>query len=70
MTISEKIQCSADKRIFTLFKVGLFYKCSNEDAMVFAQKVRAYKVSSKYLKNIDAEVLSLSFPVSDKYYIL
>jgi len=27
MTISEKIQCSADKTIFTLFREGLIYKC-------------------------------------------
>jgi len=65
MTIAEKIQCSVDKTIFTLFKEGVFYKCYNEDAMVFAQKVKAYKVSCKYVKNIDAEVLSLGFPVSE-----
>jgi len=43
MIIAEKIQLSTDKTILTLFKEGLFYKCYNEDAMVFAKRVRAYK---------------------------
>jgi hypothetical protein len=65
MTIAEKIQYSSDKTAFTLFKEGLFYKCYNEDAMLFVKKVRAYKVSRKYIKNVGAEVLSLGFPVSE-----
>lgn len=65
MTIAEKIKCSADKAVFTLFREGLFYKCYNEDAMVFAQKVKAYKVSSKYVKSIDEKVISLGFPASE-----
>ena len=65
MSIAEKIQVSADKNRFTLFKEGLFYKCYNEDAMVFTQKVRAYKVSTKFIKSVGAEVLSLGFPVSE-----
>ncbi len=50
MRIAEKIQASADKTLFTLFKEGLFYKCYNEDTMVFAQKIKEYKVSSKFVK--------------------
>jgi len=65
MTIAEKILESAEINTFTLFKEGLFYKCYNEDAMVFAKLVKPYKVSSKYVKNIGAEVLSLGFPVSE-----
>lgn len=65
MTIAEKIQYSTDKTSFTLFKEGLFYKCYNEDAMVFVKQVREYKVSSKYIKNVSAEVLSLGFPASE-----
>lgn len=65
MTIAEKIKYSADRTVFTLFKEGLFYKCYNEDAMVFVQKVKEYKVSSKFIKSIGAEVLSLGFPVSE-----
>ena len=45
MTIAEKIEKSRIKTIFTLYREGLFYKCFNEDAMVFVKKVREYKVS-------------------------
>lgn len=65
MTIAEKIAKAKDKTIFTLHREGLFYKCYNEDAMVFAKKVRAYKISSKYVKNVDAEVFSLGFPLNE-----
>ena len=54
-----------DKTILTLFKEGLFYKCYNEDAMVFVNRVKNYKVSSKFVKSIGAEVLSLGFPASE-----
>lgn len=65
MTIAEKIQYAADKKVVTFFKEGLFYKCYNEDAMVFAQKVKNYKVSSKFVKSIGNDVLSLGFPISE-----
>jgi len=65
MTIAEKIQCSADKTQFTLYKEGLFYKCYNEDAMVFVSNVREYKVSSKYIKSVGTTVYSIGFPVSE-----
>lgn len=65
MTIAEKILESAEINTFTLFKEGLFYKCYNEDAMVFAKHVKPYKVSTKYVKNIGADVLSLGFPASE-----
>lgn len=65
MTIAEKIQVSADKTRFTLLKEGLFYKCYNEDAMVFSKMVKNYKVNSKFVKSIGAEVLSLGFPANE-----
>ena len=65
MTIAEKIQYAADKKVVTFFKEGLFYKCYNEDAMVFTKKVRAYKVKVKYVKNVGSKVLSLGFPISE-----
>ena len=64
MTITEKIQCSADKAQSTLYKEGLFYKCYNENAMVYSQCVRAYKISIKFVKNVGVKVMSLGFPVS------
>lgn len=65
MTINEKIKNSTSNTLFTLYKEGVFYKCYNKDAMVFSQKVRAYKVSSKFIKSVGTEVLSLGFPVSE-----
>ena len=46
MTTAEKIALAKSNNYFTLFKEGLFYKCYNEDAMVFVQRLRAYKVST------------------------
>lgn len=66
MTIAKKIQIIADKTTFTFFKEGLFYKCYNEDAMVFSKMVKNYKVNSKFIKSIGASVFSLGFPVRVK----
>jgi len=49
MTIVEKIILAKSNKQFTLFKEGLFYKCYNEDAMVFVKRVKAYKVNSKFI---------------------
>jgi len=65
MTITEKVKQAATNNICTLYKEGIFYKCYNEDAMVFVQKVKEYKVNLKFIKSIGAEVLSLGFPVSE-----
>jgi len=65
MTIAEKVNQSANGTLFTVHKEGLFYKCYNEDAMVFVQKVKAYKVTAKFVKSVGAEVLSLGFPISE-----
>lgn len=64
MTIAEKIKISADKKCFTFFKEGLFYRCYNEDAMIFMQHIKAYKVSSRFVKSVGAYVYSIGFPVS------
>ncbi len=61
MTIAEKLAKGSDKTIFTLHREGLFYNCYNEDIMVFAQSVKAYKLSGRYVKSVGAEVLSLGF---------
>ena len=65
MNIAEKIQYAADVTIFTLFKEGLFYKCYNEDAMVFSKRVKNYKVNSKFVKNVGSTIFSLGFPASE-----
>lgn len=56
MTIAEKVTQSANSTLFTLYKEGLFYKCYNEDAMLFVQKVRAFKVSDKFVKSVREKV--------------
>ena len=65
MTISEKVEQAANSTIFTLYKEGIFYKCYNEDAMAFVQKIKEYKVNSKFVKSVSTEVLSLGFPISE-----
>ena len=65
MTLKEKINHSAKLTQFMLFKEGLFYKCYNEDAMVFVKNVKEYKVSGKFVKSVGADVYSIGFPVSE-----
>jgi hypothetical protein len=65
MTTVEKIDSAISNKYFTLFKEGLFYKCYNEDAMVFVKNVKEYKVSGKFVKSVGADVYSIGFPVSE-----
>ena len=65
MTIAEKVTQSANSTLFTLYKEGLFYKCYNVDAMLFLQKVKEYKVSSKFVKSAREKVYSIGFPTSE-----
>lgn len=52
MTIAEKIECSTINTKITLYKEGVFFKCFNEDAMVFVKRVKGYKVSEKFVKSV------------------
>lgn len=63
MTIQEKVKISSEATKLTLFKEGMFYKCYNEDAMVFTQHVKAYKLSRKFVKTVGAELVSIGFPI-------
>ena len=65
MTTAEKIASAKSTIYFTLFKEGIFYKCYNEDAMVFVTRVKQYKVSATYVKNVGEEVYSVGFPVAE-----
>ena len=65
MTTVEKITSAISNKYFTLFKEGLFYKCYNQDAMVFVKRVKNYKVSSKYVKSAGEGVYSVGFPVGE-----
>lgn len=62
MTILQKITTSKDPSVFTLYREGMFYKCYNEDAMVFHQRVKDFKITSKFIKRAGSVVLSLGFP--------
>lgn len=62
--LKEKIAISANPTKLTLFKEGMFYKCYNEDAMVFYKNIKEYKISPKYIKALKSTVLSLGFPKS------
>jgi len=64
MTVLEKTKNSKNDKVFTLYKEGLFYKCYNEDALVFVQKVRKYKVSSKFVKATISNLHSIGFPMA------
>ncbi len=59
MTIAEKIKQSDDATLFTLYREGMFYKCYNEDAMVFVERVKEYKVISKFLKSVRATLYNI-----------
>ena len=65
MTIVEKIELAKSNKYLTLFKEGLFYKCYNQNAMVFVNRVKNYKVSSKYVKSVGEDVYSVGFPLSE-----
>ena len=47
-----------------MYREGMFYKCYDEDAMVFSQHIKAYHVSAKHVKSAGSDVLSLGFPGS------
>ena len=65
MTTVEKIILAKSNKQFTLFKEGVFYKCYNEDAMLFIKRVKEYKVNSKFIKSAGSVVHSIGFPVSE-----
>ncbi len=65
MTISEKIHNSANHKRFTHYKEDLFYKCYNEDTVVFVKNIREYKVSKKFVKSVAEDLNSVGFPVSE-----
>jgi hypothetical protein len=53
--LKEKIAISAEPNKLTFFKEDLFYKCYNEDAMVFFEHIKEYKISPKYVKTLNVQ---------------
>ena len=64
MKIQEKVNLAAQPNKLYLFKEGMFYKVYNQNAMWFVQHIKPYKVTVKYLKNIQQEVYSIGFPIT------
>lgn len=65
MTTVEKIGLAKSNKYINLFMEGLFYKCYNQDVMVFVKNVKQYKVSEKFIKSVGAVVYSIGFPLSE-----
>jgi hypothetical protein len=65
ITRQDKINNSVQALIFTLYKEGLFYRCYNEDAMLFVKKVKEYKVTSRFIKTLNNYLYCLGFPESE-----
>ena len=64
MTIAEKIKLAKNINKLVLFKEGIFYKLYHQDAMLFVENVRQFKLTLKYIKTIQDYVNSIGFPVS------
>ncbi len=64
-TIKDKIeQCKNNKTLY-LFKEGFFYKCYNEDALLFIDKIKKnYKKKVSYQKKMNLSYCSIGFPIS------
>jgi len=56
MTVLQKITNSKNTAVFTLHREGIFYKCYNEDAMVFYERVKAFKITCKLVKRAGSMV--------------
>ncbi len=63
MNIKEKTRIGREPDKFTLHKEGIFYKCYNEDAMLFVKHIKPYKINCNFVKTVGEEVLSLGFPL-------
>jgi len=61
MTLKDKIEMQAqDTTQVYLHQEGIFYKVYNEGA--FLLNYLGYKVSVKYIKNLNQEIYSIGFP--------
>ncbi|MFI1770628.1 hypothetical protein [Thalassobellus citreus] len=64
MTINDKINLALQPQIIYLFNEGMFYKIYNQNAMWFVSHIKAYKVTSKFVKTVNQSVYSIGFPLS------
>jgi hypothetical protein len=50
MTVKERIALATQNNKLYCFKEGMFFKVYNQNAMWFAQHIKAYKINSKLVK--------------------
>lgn len=63
--MQEKVSLAAQPNRLYLFKEGMFYKVYNQNAMWFVNHIKAYKVSSRFIKTVNQDIFSIGFPVSN-----
>lgn len=63
MTIEEKIERESPEMI-RIYREGMFWKLYNRSAFHFFQLIRPYLVKKKYMKGLQAEIVSMGFPHS------
>jgi hypothetical protein len=64
MTTKEKIALATHNNKLYCFKEGIFYKVYNQNALWFAQHIKAYKINNTFVKAVNQHVFSLGFPQS------
>lgn len=65
MTIAQVIELEKDNRDkIYLFPVGGFYKAYEHSAFFFHTQVKAFKVSKRFVKSVNRDVVMLGFPIS------
>jgi hypothetical protein len=63
MTYKEIIQIEKDNpHSINLFHEGIFYKAYERSAYMMCKKIHPFKVSKKFIKIIDMDVVSIGFP--------
>lgn len=71
MTLQEIIaaeNCNTD-RIF-LYPEGVFWKAYERSAFAFVRRISRYKITKRFVKYLDTEIVSLGFPDSSRTRVL
>ena len=70
MEIRNALERSCDQGIVCIIKEALFCKVYQESAWRFTSLIKPYKISCKYVKKLDLEVVSVGFPKTELPNIL
>lgn len=71
MTLQEIIaaeNCNTD-RIY-LYPEGVFWKAYERSAFAFVKRISRYKITKRFVKYLDAEIVSLGFPDTSRAKVL